>query len=290
MSNARKRPPSFRALTAFEAAARLGSFSKAAIELNLTPSAISHAVKKLEQQFGISLFIRKGRTVRLTDEGRLFATRIRIGLGFVTETFREKDEGLSGTVTVSTLHSIAIAMLFPVLRQKLNSITGIRLDIRLSESLESFDDESIDLAIRYGPGDWPRSNATLISNESLVPVVAPEIYEAYGLSNSENLAFAPLLEHPMNSWRLWFERFGKDVEPQNWTAQIDDAGALVEAARVGLGVALSRLKMSETHIADGSLIRVSASSLPAEYGYYAVWRKGQTLSAQGRQLIEWLLE
>lgn len=106
------RPPSLRAIAAFEAAARTGSFARAAEELNLTPGAVSHAIRGLEQRLGQSLFGRQGRTVRLSFAGQQFAARVRMGLALLLDAF-DSDPGTSDALMISTTPSIARKLLVP---------------------------------------------------------------------------------------------------------------------------------------------------------------------------------
>src|SRR4051794_8309431 len=158
------RPPSLRAVAAFEAAARHASFTKAAAELNLTPGAISHAIKSLEQRLDQQLFIREGRSVALTAEGLTLAARVRLSLGLLSDAFdtapwRERDR-----LVISTLGAIAQRILLPALADLQRVMPGVTLDIRSSASLADFD-RDIDVAIRFGPGGWRGLQSRFLADE-----------------------------------------------------------------------------------------------------------------------------
>src|SRR3954466_3753948 len=132
------RPPSLRSIAAFEAAARHASFTKAADELNLTPGAISHAIKALEQRLGQTLFDRKGRAVALSASGRTLAAKVRVSLGLLADAFDAAPWRALDRLVVSTTASIAQKILLPQLAALQQSVPHARLDLRASDTLADF--------------------------------------------------------------------------------------------------------------------------------------------------------
>src|SRR4051794_33895345 len=170
------RPPSLRSIAAFEAAARHASFTRAAEELNLTPGAISHAIKALEGRLGQTLFDRKGRAVALTASGRTLAAKVRVSLGLLSDAFDTAPWRALDRLVISTTTSIAQKILLPHLGPLQQSVPHATLDLRTSDTLADFE-EGIDLAIRFGPGGWRGHQSRLLARERLVPAVSPNYRE-----------------------------------------------------------------------------------------------------------------
>src|SRR5438093_5691183 len=148
--------PSLNGLRAFEAAARHLSFTLAAAELNVTQTAISHQIRRLEEELGIRLFIRRNRALALTPEARDYLPGIRAAfndLRLATDRLLRKDDGR--VLTVSTLASLAAKWLLPRLSAFQEAHHGIDVRITTSTSLVDFHRDNVDAAIRYGRGQWP---------------------------------------------------------------------------------------------------------------------------------------
>jgi LysR family glycine cleavage system transcriptional activator len=166
------RPPSLRSIAAFEAAARHASFTRAADELNLTPGAISHAIRALEDRLGQQLFLRTGRAVKLTPAGQTLAARVRLSLGLLTDAFDAAPWRARDRLIVSTTYSIGQKILAPILIDLQEACADARLDIRCTDSLADFED-GVDVAIRFGPGGWRGLQSRLLGSEELFPVARP---------------------------------------------------------------------------------------------------------------------
>jgi LysR family glycine cleavage system transcriptional activator len=262
------RPPSLRSIAAFEAAARHASFTRAADELNLTPGAISHAIKALEQRLGCRLFNRSSRAVELTPEGQRLAARVRLSLSLLGDAFDATPWRARDRLVVSTLSSIAQKVLVPGLGRIEDACPGIALDLRSSNALADVDD-GVDVAIRFGPGGWRGVQSRFLGDEWLFPVVSPD-YRGNDWPTSEaELAGHRLIHHPESSWRLWLDPDGPALDED--ALHIDDSMVAVEAAAAGHGIALARGRLVDRDLAEGRLVRILGRSAPAEYGYWAVW-------------------
>jgi LysR family glycine cleavage system transcriptional activator len=264
------RPPSLRSIAAFEAAARHASFTRAAAELNLTPGAISHAIKALEQRLDQQLFTRFGRTVALTEEGLTLAARVRLSIGLLADAFDTAPWRARDRLVVSTLASIAQRILLPALDQLRDGCPGVMLDLRCSSALADFDRE-IDLAIRFGPGGWRGLQSRFLGDEILFPVVSPEYRSGVRPADQAELAAHVLIHHPESSWRLWLDPAEPDPSRSGNALYIDDSVVALEAAAAGHGIALARGRLVASDLRSGRLVRLFDRSVPAEYGYWAVW-------------------
>lgn len=264
------RPPSLRAIAAFEAAARHASFTKAADELNLTPGAISHAIKALEQRLDQQLFVRTGRAVALTEAGRTLAARVRLSLGLLADAFDTAPWRARDRLVISTLASIAERLFVPALGELQAAAPGMMLDFRCTTTLADFD-RDVDLAIRFGPGGWRGVQTCFLGEETLFPVVSPDYNGGDWPSGQADLASHVLIHHPESSWRLWLDPDGLDPSRSGNALYIDDSALAVEAAAKGHGIALARGRLVAADLRSGRLVRLFEREVPAEYGYWAVW-------------------
>src|SRR3954463_9458740 len=207
------RLPSLNGLRAFEAAARHLSFTLAAAELNVTQTAISHQIRRLEEELGIRLFIRQNRALALTPEARDYLPGVRAAfndLRLATDRLLRKDD--DKVLTVSTLASLAAKWLLPRLTDFQEHHPGIDVRITTSTSLVDFQRDNVDAAIRYGRGQWAGLRADWLMADELFPVCSPSLLRGdKPLQRPEDLRGYPLL-HTSNAnsddWRLWLTAAG----------------------------------------------------------------------------------
>ena len=172
------RLPSLNGLRAFEAAARHLSFTQAASELNVTQTAISHQIKRLEEELGIPLFIRQNRALTLTPQAKDYLPGIRAAfndLRLATDRLLRKDD--DHVLTVSTLASLAAKWLLPRLTAFQEAHLGIDVRITTSTSLVDFQRDDVDAAIRYGRGQWPGVRSDWLMADELFPVCSPALLQ-----------------------------------------------------------------------------------------------------------------
>lgn len=276
------RPPSLRAIAAFEAAARTGSFARAAEELNLTPGAVSHAIRGLEQRLAQLLFGREGRAVRLTLAGQEFAARIRMGLALLLDAFDTDPAATRDALTISTTPSIARKLLVPRLARIEEAFQGLRIDLKVTDALEDFATGRVDLAIRFGPGEWTGLKSRILARETLTPMCSPAYRDAMRLSAQADLKRCKLIRHPASSWRLWLGPLGLEEADYSSSLLIDDAATVLDAAMLGRGVALGRMMLAAEDVAAGRLVCPLPGQVEAEYVYASAWLP----NAPRRSLIE----
>ena len=264
------RPPSLRSVAAFEAAARHASFTKAAEELNLTPGAISHAIKGLELRLNQTLFTRNGRSVSLTADGRTLAARVRLSLALLGDAFDTAPPRARNRLVVSTLAVIAERILLPALPELKSALPDVVLDFRCSTALADFDRE-VDVAIRFGPGGWRGVQSRFLGDETLFPVVSPDYNGGHWPKAPGNLADHVLIHHPESSWRLWLDPSDPQPDVTQNALHFDHSALVLDAAAAGQGIALARARLAEGDIRAGRLVRLFDREAPAEYSYWAVW-------------------
>src|SRR5436853_2473227 len=236
------RLPSLNGLRAFEAAARHLSFTQAASELNVTQTAISHQIKRLEEELGVRLFVRQNRALTLTPEAKDYLPGIRAAFNdmrLATDRLLRKDDG--NVVTVSTLASLAAKWLLPRLSAFQEAHPGIDVRITTSTGLVDFRSGDVDAAIRYGRGHWPGLRADWLMADQLFPVCSPALLTGdKPLRKPEDLADRVLLHSSAGNdddGRLWLTAAGL---PTNLSKQpglsFDMVFMTIQAAIDGIGV------------------------------------------------------
>jgi LysR family glycine cleavage system transcriptional activator len=288
------RLPSLNGLRAFEAAARHLSFTVAASELNVTQTAISHQIRRLEEELGIRLFVRRNRALALTPEARDYLPGIRAAfddLRLATERLLRKEN--DRVLTVSTLASLAAKWLLPRLTAFQEAHPGIDVRITTSTSLVDFQRDDVDAAIRYGRGQWPGVRADWLMADQLFPVCSPALLTGpRPLRRPEDLANHVLLTTSAGAsddWRLWLTAAGL---PTNISTQpgltFDLTLMTVQAAIDGIGVAIGRTSYVEGDIAKGRLVVPFKITLPADAGFYLVSPLSRADSPKLSAFRQWL--
>jgi LysR family transcriptional regulator, glycine cleavage system transcriptional activator len=289
------RLPSLNGLRAFEAAARHLSFTHAAAELNVTQTAISHQIRRLERELGIRLFVRQNRALALTPQAKDYLPGVRAAfndLRLATDRLLRKDN--AHVLTISTLASLAAKWLLPRLSAFQETHPGIDVRITTSTALVDFKSGDVDAAIRYGRGDWPGLHADWLMADQLFPVCSPALLTGKRpLRSPEDLRDHVLL-HTSNAnsddWRLWLTAAGL---PANISKQpgltFDLILVTVQAALDGIGVAMGRTSYVEADIAKGRLVVPFKITLPANAGFYLVYPEATADTPKLAAFRQWLV-
>ncbi len=289
-----RRIPNFVLLRAFESAARLSSFTSAALELSLTPSAISHQVRELEEVFGKSLFRRLHRRVELTPEG----VRLADGLTRVMDALEATcgEVALAPTGQVLSLHcspSFAAKWLSP----RLTNFTSRYPDvtIRLTSGAEPVDllrARETDMAISYGAAvQRPGLEVIPLGKEFIVPLCSPSVV-ADGRNTRELLSEFTLIDSQLSrvTWRDWFAKNGFQTAPRV-RQSFDRAALAISAAVDGLGITLESTRFAEKELARGELVELGSGEFPRESRetHFLSLRAEERDSAKIQAFREWLL-
>ncbi|WP_017479347.1 LysR substrate-binding domain-containing protein [Pseudomonas sp. PAMC 26793] len=278
--------PPLLALRAFEAVARHLSFIKAAAELSVTQSALSHQVQKLEQHLGKPLFIRRTRAIDLTEDGQHYYDQIRPALDVIAAATRQQQTPPATTVLrVGLLASFATLWLAPRLAGFLSRYPHIQVELVPAIQLADVAAAEVDLAIRYGKGDWADVQATRLMSETLSPVCSP----AFKASQLENGPLLMATSHRPFEWTDWSRHYQMDVEHYP-KALLHDYNIVVEAAVAGQGIAMGRHRLIERKLKDGSLVEAfDQPPYQSEIGYWLITPQGDTSQA-ATCFSEWLRE
>lgn len=286
--------PNFVLLRAFEAAARLQSFSLAAHELHLTPSAISHQVRELEAFFGRALFVRSHRRVDLTAEGRRLFESLERVLDALEACCSEVKLAPSGQVlSVYCAPSFAAKWLGPRLPAFMDAHPGIT--IRMSSGAEPMDltrAREVDVAISYGRAlQRPGVEVVPLGQEDIVPMCSPQL-KTKGKTWKELMSQATLIESQLSdvTWRDWFA-LNELAMPQNPRQSFDRGALSISAAVDGMGVALETTRFAERELARGDLVEVGKTQfrrIRREVHFLSIRTNERHIEKIGR-FSQWLL-
>ena len=268
------RLPSLKGLRAFEAAGRYLSFTRAAEELHVTQAAVSHQIKALETQLGVRLFRRAPRGLLLTDAGQAYLAEVREAfrrLAQATDHLLARD--VAGVLTVSVLPSFAARWLVPRLPRFSARHPEIDLRIATDDRTVDFNRENVDVALRYGRGDYLGLQADHFLSEEVFPVCSPALLrKKHPLREPADLKYHTLLHDDLpTTWAMWLKVAGAaEVDPTRGP-RFTDSSMVIQAAVGGQGVALGRSALAADDLAAGRLVRPFPLSLPADSAYYIVY-------------------
>lgn len=282
------------ALRAFETAARTGSVRRAADALHVTPSAVSHQLRALEETLGVALFRRANRRLILTEAGQVL-------LPGLTEGFERLNDALAavqtfqrqGVLTVSMLSTFAVRWFIPRLTrfQKLHT----DIEVRVSTTLRTVDfaREGIDAAIRHGHGDWPGLRSDRLIDEDIVPVCAPSLIESSPpLDTPRDLAHHTLLisDARPDDWEIWLGSTGLDTLQPARRISFDATHFALDAALGGAGVAIAARELVADDLRQGRLITPFTQEHRHTTGYYFVCPADRADEPTMAALRRWLLD
>ncbi len=242
-------------LQAFEAVARRRSFALAAAELNLTASAISHQVSRLEAQLDIRLFERSAHGVRLSPAGEHYLMHVGAALNAIATATDDLRHGIRNSLYVHTAPSIASLWLMPRLHRFAQAYPEISLNLSAAHTPSDFALGQADIDIRYGIPQWGDLVVEPLFEEAIVPLASPAFIRAHKLKRAEQLLDLPLIQSNVSivQWSDWFGRFTKLRAPDRFSLRLDRAQMSLDAATQGLGVALESAVNAGGHLADGRL-------------------------------------
>src|SRR5947208_6535281 len=288
----RRSLPPLNALRTFDAAARHQSFTRAAEELCVTQSAVSHQVKALESELGLQLFKRARNGLVITDAGRDY-------LAVVRDVFEQLELGTdrllqrqrSGTITVSTSPDFAAKWLVSRLGRFAEAYPEIELKLAALMHRVDFAREDVDLAIRHGDGQWPELDAVNLCTEELFPVCSPSLMTSRGgLHDPEDVLRFPLLHlDDRHDWARWLEAAGSPGEGLLHGPILNHASMLIDAAIDGQGITLARTALSAADLISGRLVRPFQITLPLKNTYWIVCPKATSALPKIIAFRDWLL-
>lgn len=295
MANLRKMLPPLTALTAFETAARLGSFTRAAAELGVTQAAISRQVHVLEADFGFPLFLRLHRKVELTEKGRVLFAAAGDAFNLIADTAADlRAEGLEEELAISATISFAHFWLMPRIAAFSRAHPEIKLRIITQDARTNISAGDVDLALRYGTGTWSDGQAEFLFEDEVFPICSAD----YALANNPVVTPADLIGHPLISsdaddptwtgWDEWLAAFSLKPPKKGRGLRCSFYTEAIYAAMNGQGIALGWHRLVADLIQQGRLVRLTDASIRTRAAYFVVVPTRKSVKKSAALFIEWL--
>lgn len=256
--------PPFKGVLALEVVSRLGSVSKAADELNLTVSAVSHQIANLEEFVGCKLFERSPRGLSLTEVGRRFQRDISGALDLIAHAAQHARS--AEAIEVLRIHlspTFASLWLMPRLPAFRALHPDIRVQLSSSHAEADFSRADVDLDIRYGSAKWTNLHVETIFTEKIVPLISPRLKEKLNIQHPADLLTQDLIYSDVNlvQWPRWFAAHGVTENPNRYALSFDRSYMVIDAAIQGLGIALDSFQMAQSALQKGDLVEVFDTDL-----------------------------
>ncbi|HEX6013661.1 MAG TPA: LysR substrate-binding domain-containing protein [Geminicoccaceae bacterium] len=296
MQQLRRRLPPVNSLVIFEAAGRHLNFTRAGEELGLTQSAVSRQVQLLEDHLGAALFQRRGRTLVLTRDGARLHGAVTMGLdhiaGVAVDIRRHRGQG---ELIVATSVTFASYWLMGRLAKFRAAYPEIELKLVASTRIHELMAAEVDIAIRYGTGQWEGLEAIRIFDNEIWPVCAPSYLagrpppeQVAGLLG-ETLLHLGQFDRNWVTWQAWLGAQGVTASPAKRGLEFDNYLVLLQAAIRGEGVALCGRRLAEDFIARGDLVRPIEAALRSDRAFYLLYPDGSRLSPAAEKFRDWVI-
>jgi len=283
------RVPNIQGLLAFEALARHRNVTQVAEELHITPSAVSHRIRQIEEQLKFKLFVRKDFS--LTPEGESYLKRVREALAILQVTEPLGPLGERTTLRLAVTPTFSRQVLMPRLPMFRHTYPEIDLVLQVSIPLFNVVSQETDLEVRFGQGPFQDRESVHLMTDYVTPVCSPnyltEVGPLVGFDQDELVARALLVHSELEPWETWFDHYKLDKQRLKTAAKFNDLGLLYDAAAAGLGVCLARTRLGAAWLENGRLIRLSDHVLPAPNHHYLCWKPGVSERWECAAFIEW---
>lgn len=281
--------PPVHLLLAFDAVARRCSFSKAAEELHLSHSAVSHRIRELERLVEKPLFVRSTRAVALTAEGLHLHQQVQQPLLQLAHAFGAQDGARGSVVRISALPSFARWRLVPAL-SRLGARPGWNVEIQPSIDTVDLERGDADIAVRFARTRPAAHHCEKLMDDEWFPVAAPAYLERLGVpAGTAAFRKAVLLAHTRQPWKPWLDKAGIRVPAQRQQGMaFTDTGFVLDAALGLQGIALGRRSLVQELLASGALVRLGEVALPSEQSYYLLASERTAITPQGQQVMAWI--
>lgn len=299
------RLPPMNSIRAFEATARHMSFTKAAEELNLTPSALSYQVRSMEEILGLKVFRRLNRAIELTETGARLYPNIRDGFEKIRQSFEQlAPDTPDHILVVSTGPAFAAKWLTPRVARFLDAYPDIELRISASLKLVDFNQDGIDIGLRFGNGQYADLKAMKILPDQITPMASPRFLETHPeLKHPLDLQHVPLLHDDSLSdwktrptvkeipnWQTFFRDLGLNEAQARRGLRFNHADHALDAAIEGLGVVMGRNTLAASDVKTGRLVRVFPEvSLDTHMGFYLACRPQDLSRRKVKVFWDWIV-
>jgi DNA-binding transcriptional LysR family regulator len=283
--------PPLKAIQAFEQTARFGNVARAAELLDLTPSAVSHQLAKLETMIGRQLFFRTARGVTLTPVGEQYLTEV----SGILHSLAVATERASSDVSLDCLRlhsspSFGLLWLMPRLEQFRESHPDIQLNLSCSYESLHFSRDKIDVDIRHGMPNWPSFEVRTVRNEKIAVMASPKLLEKRPIRVVADLLDSNLIlsEATLIKWPQLFAQHGLSRPEQPYTLSFDRSYMTLEAASHGLGFALESTLLAQDYLARGALVEVAPELSASITAHHLVFPRAHSNFPRVRRFLEWM--
>jgi LysR family transcriptional regulator, glycine cleavage system transcriptional activator len=283
--------PPLQYLLGFEAAARLESFSKAATELGISQSAVSHEMRLLEDRVGQPLFIRQGRSVRLTDAGRDYQRSVAKSLEQLETGYRRLEPFRKpGSVVIYAPHDFAARWLLPRLGKLKKAVPHCDPWIDTSGTPVDFEELEVSIAILRAREVGSNLMSQILFADALVPVASPALLRRPIKNPSDLTHFALIHDERSEGWHEWFESAGVEVDEVSAGLDVSDSDLALQAALQGHGIALASLPIAQELLDGAKLVQVSPHAFETGHSWYAVSTVKELSEPITKNTWDWLAE
>ncbi len=283
--------PSLPALRAFDTAARLGSFRAAAEALSVTPTAISHHIRGLEDQLGIALFERFGRSVTLTEDGRRLADATTEAFEILDDAIRTMRRRTRGVVRLVAGPIFTARWLMPRITDFWTAHPQIELEVLPSFKPETRDDRNVDIVIRWGRMAEMHEQSVKLLELRPAAIASRGFLAQHGpINDPKDLINLPLL-HQRNHWGWldWFSAMGLTVEEALRGPIFEDANVLLRGAAEGQGLVVGWLPLIDQDLAEQRVVRLFDEDIAPTHGYFLDVRGFGASRREVRRVVDWLV-
>lgn len=279
----RYRLPSLNALAVFEAAGRLGGFSRAARELNISQPAVTRHVRGLEAAIGLALFDRGHNRVALTDAGLRLWQAVNAGFGDISsviDSLRAEEE--AGPLIVSTHSGFGQQWLMPRLEGLREALGGRSVSLSIADRVSEYDGSAFDIGVRHGSAALVGTNAMLLVRETVVPVMSARLADARPdllAVTPEGLVDAPLIhmdegDRPWMTWAQWFRLAGVRRTPPPARVRLNHYPLVMTEVLAGTGIGLGWRPLIDEMLDSGVVVAAGPEMVRPDWGWWFVWTAG----------------
>ncbi|MFO1173753.1 MAG: LysR substrate-binding domain-containing protein [Paracoccaceae bacterium] len=295
MPSLRRSLASLSALATFEAAARHGSFTLAAVELGVSQAAVSRQVKALEDDLGAALFLRRHRQVELTHAGRLLSASVTTGFDRIAETIASlrQSHGTS-SVTIGATLAMSHFWLLPRLTSFRSAHPGVQMRVISQDAGFDLRRGDAQIVIRYGRPPFPGARVIASLADDICPVCSPAFRDGLGGIDPDAALFGlPLIatdwpDPGWETWGIWAERAGLGRPDLHIGLRFSHYADTIQAVMNGEGVALGWVRLVSGLLEEGRLVRLGSRSVPAGAGYHVVVADDYQPSPAAALALDWM--
>ncbi len=294
MTRTQRRLPPLENIVAFESAARLGSFTRAAEELHLSQAAVSRQIQKLEESLGVPLFLRRHKEVSLSSAGKLFQNAVGESIATIQRCVNDIERLDGRKVTVAASLGMSSFWLMPAILAFQEQHPEIDIRVLASDETCDLQRDPVDFAIQYGDGHWPGITAIEILEEVLFPVCSPQYLQQRGISRVEDITQETLIDYDKSNsrwatWEAWLKNAGMKTKPLHIGLQLSHYDLVYRAVCAGHGIGISWSYAIPMEARDQWVVRPMDAVVRTGCAEYLVYPKGKRLSESAQTLLDWLV-